>query len=103
MEMEMEMELLGAPAFFPQAGRWHEIDTELQIGAWINVRDEARRTVLLWAARQGANDAVTSLVNKTHGLMVEMSCSTCLLGEKKGWINIELVMKIVGYSIFGWI
>jgi hypothetical protein len=51
-----------------QAGRWHEIDHELQIGAWVNVRDEARRTVLLWAARSGACEAVTNLVNKTRGV-----------------------------------
>jgi len=51
-----------------QAGRWHEIDTELHIGAWINVRDEARRTVLLWAARYGNSEAVTDLVSKMLGL-----------------------------------
>lgn len=51
-----------------KAGRWHEIDTELHIGAWINVRDEARRTVLLWAARYGNSEAVTDLVSKMLGL-----------------------------------
>ena len=60
--MTLEIPIAGA-----QAGRWHEIDHELHIGAWVNVRDEARRTVLLWAARQGACEAVTNLVNKTHG------------------------------------
>eukprot|EP00435_Cladocopium_sp_Y103_P035426 s3103_g9.t1 len=63
-----------------KAGRWHEIDHELQIGAWVNVRDEARRTVLLWAARQGASEAVTNLVNKNADLDAR---------DESGWLPVH--------------
>jgi len=63
-----------------KAGRWHEIDTELQIGAWINVRDEARRTVLLWAARYGNSEAVTDLVSKNADLDAR---------DESGWLPVH--------------
>lgn len=63
-----------------KAGRWHEIDHELQIGAWVNVRDEARRTVLLWAARSGACEAVTNLVNKNADLDAR---------DESGWLPVH--------------
>ena len=50
------------------------------------MRDEARRTVLLWAARYGNSDAVTDLVSKMLGLMefghLEGSHNPILTGRK---------------------
>mmetsp|Transcript_23533 Transcript_23533/g.42450 ORF Transcript_23533/g.42450 Transcript_23533/m.42450 type:complete len:826 (-) Transcript_23533:143-2620(-) len=51
-----------------KAGRWHEIDEELHIGAWINVRDDNRLTSLMWAARAGASEVVTHLILKNAHL-----------------------------------
>lgn len=63
-----------------KAGRWQEIDAELAIGAWVNVRDEARRTALLWAARHGACEAVTNLVNKNADLDAR---------DESGWLPVH--------------
>merc|ERR1711933_188333 len=43
---------------------WSEVEDEIKIGAWVNVRDETRRTALMWAARYGATSAVDMLVSK---------------------------------------
>jgi len=63
-----------------KAGRWQDIDAELATGAWVNVRDEARRTALLWAARHGACDAVTSLANKNADLDAR---------DESGWLPVH--------------
>eukprot|EP00931_Biecheleriopsis_adriatica_P054670 TRINITY_DN32197_c0_g2_i1.p1 TRINITY_DN32197_c0_g2~~TRINITY_DN32197_c0_g2_i1.p1 ORF type:complete len:821 (-),score=197.80 TRINITY_DN32197_c0_g2_i1:49-2511(-) len=47
-----------------KGGRWDDIDMELRIGAWVNVRDDHRRTALMWAARWGAVEASTRLASK---------------------------------------
>ncbi|CAE8705419.1 unnamed protein product, partial [Polarella glacialis] len=68
---ESIVEILGANERLlaaSRAGLWDQLDRELRLGAWVNVRDETRRIALMWAGRQGASAAVTSLVGKNGDL-----------------------------------
>jgi len=51
-----------------KSGRWPELDPELQIGAWVNVRDHNRLTCLMWAARAGACEVCANLISKNADL-----------------------------------
>mmetsp|Transcript_63469 Transcript_63469/g.147921 ORF Transcript_63469/g.147921 Transcript_63469/m.147921 type:complete len:810 (+) Transcript_63469:86-2515(+) len=45
-----------------KAGDWDAVEEELKTGAFINVRDESKRTVFMWAGRNHACEAMTMLV-----------------------------------------
>merc|ERR1740123_320749 len=47
---------------------WEQVEEELDIGSWVNVKDANKRTALMWAARAGSPEAVTMLVEKGANL-----------------------------------
>jgi len=68
---ESVLEILGSNERLLAAaktGSWPKLDPELQIGAWINVRDHNRLTCLMWAARAGACEVVAHLISKNADL-----------------------------------
>eukprot|EP00928_Gymnodinium_smaydae_P009220 TRINITY_DN1340_c0_g1_i1.p1 TRINITY_DN1340_c0_g1~~TRINITY_DN1340_c0_g1_i1.p1 ORF type:complete len:870 (+),score=209.16 TRINITY_DN1340_c0_g1_i1:67-2676(+) len=44
--------------------KWDDVDHELNVGAWVNVRDEDKRTALMHAARHGSAAACGNLCSK---------------------------------------
>mmetsp|Transcript_93155 Transcript_93155/g.272630 ORF Transcript_93155/g.272630 Transcript_93155/m.272630 type:complete len:815 (-) Transcript_93155:115-2559(-) len=47
-----------------KVGDWDAVEEELKAGAFVNIRDDSKRTCLMWAGRNRAPEAMATLVSK---------------------------------------